>query len=301
MIPASDQTVKQDVVYALARSADTVYAARASGLYRSQDEGRNWHYALASLEHPEPILVTAVATCENTIFAGVKGAVLRSDNNGESWHMSGLASPPPLVTALTCSPDFAQDGFIAAATAEDGIFISIDRGQRWTPWNFGLIDMNVYALDFTHDGVLFAGTESGIFRSRNGGRAWEEVDFPTDAAPVLSLGLSPTFARDGLMYAGTESSGLFRSGDAGASWQQVQSDFEGESINSIQFDVSQAPRIWFLLDSKLLMTVDGQQFTEPYPGHFPPESMATALLCPNASHAPLVGFAEGDVLPLSQG
>lgn len=70
---------------------------------------------------------------------------------------------------------------------EDGIFRSANRGERWSPWNFGLLDLNVLALAispcFESDETIFAGTESGIFRSTNGGRAWREADFPLSWHP----------------------------------------------------------------------------------------------------------------------
>jgi len=303
MMPATEMIEKQDPIYALARSHTALYAARESGLYHSCDEGRSWHNTLTSLTSSEPILVTALAVCNTMLFAGSKGAVLRSEDAGSTWQICGLASPPPLVTALGLSPNFEYDGLIAAATAEDGVFISTDRGQSWTGWNFGLIDMNVFALalspNFEHDGVMFAGTDSGIFRSHDRGRGWNEVDFPMDAAPVLSLALSPMFARDGVMVAGTEHSGLFRSDDCGVSWQKVTADFGDSPIQSLQFDTTRNSKIWILTDSRLLMTEDGQQFIEAYPGNFPPHSMATALLKPLSSQALLVGFAGGELLHLS--
>ncbi|NIV35567.1 MAG: hypothetical protein GWN58_40785, partial [Anaerolineae bacterium] len=65
------------------------------------------------------------------------------------------------------------------------------------------------------------GVDSGIFRSTNGGRAWREVDFSPDLAPVLSLALSPAYAEDGILFAGTESHGLYRSQDGGRTWTRL--------------------------------------------------------------------------------
>jgi photosystem II stability/assembly factor-like uncharacterized protein len=74
------------------------------------------------------------------------------------------------------------------------------------------------AANYIH--ALF-GPESGIFRSMNGGRAWREVDFPTEFAPVISLQLSPNYTEDGTLYAGTESHGLFVSSDRGKTWSRL--------------------------------------------------------------------------------
>jgi hypothetical protein len=76
---------------------------------------------------------------------------------------------------------------------EDGVLRSWDRGISWAGWNFGLLDLNVYALaispEFRADETLFVGVESGVFRSGNGGRAWRETAFPMEAGPVLSLAI----------------------------------------------------------------------------------------------------------------
>ncbi len=57
--------------------------------------------------------------------------------------------------------------------------------------------------------------------SYNGARAWKQLDFPEDAAPILSLALSPDFSHDQTIYAGTENQGLFRSADLGRTWQKL--------------------------------------------------------------------------------
>ena len=43
---------------------------------------------------------------------------------------------------------------------------------------------------------------------------------PADS-PILTLALSPAFATDNTLYAGTEQAGLYRSTDRGASWQPL--------------------------------------------------------------------------------
>lgn len=288
----------QDTVYGLARSAQNLYAARASGLYRSQDGGVTWQDRFAALDRPEPLTVTAVAAAGETVFAGVNGAVLRSDDAGEGWQIVGLASPPPLVVALAVSPQYAEDGIVAAGTAEDGVFISSDHGRSWVPWNFGLVDRQVYALvfspDFATDGTIFAGTESGVFRSHNRGRAWRDVPFPMEAAPVLSLAVSPTYGQDGRLYAGTEKNGLFVSHDFGLIWRQIGPDEIPTPVNAIQIVAQPAVEIWLLLDDSLIASSDGgSTWQRRY--DFPANKLAITLLCDDVIR---VGFADGDVLPM---
>jgi len=91
----------------------------------------------------------------------------------------------PLVSSLVISPNYTHDGTLLAGTMEDGVFRSADRGSHWVAWNFGLLDLNVLYVaispHFACDEILFAGTETGIFRSTNVGRAWREMDFPSFA------------------------------------------------------------------------------------------------------------------------
>lgn len=303
MTTAPHPNVNQDTVYALAQSVHHLYAARASGLYRSQDEGATWQNLFDSLHLPKTQTAAAVAVAGNTVFAGVKGAVLRSEDAGESWHIAGLSSPPPLVVALAVSPSYAADGIILAATAEDGVFVSNDRGKTWTAWNFGLVDLHVYALvispAFSGDGIVFAGTESGIFRSHTGGRSWRETPFPMEAAPVLSLALSLDYETDGRVYAGTEGSGLFVSDDFGTNWRQIENDLISMPVNAIHIPTLSTSEVCLLLEDKLLWSADRGKSWALHTQSIPSGKAAMALLL-NASSpgAVLVGCADGDILHL---
>ncbi len=42
-----------------------------------------------------------------------------------------LPTPPPLVTCLAFSPDYAGEHTAVAATLEDGVYRSVDGGQTW--------------------------------------------------------------------------------------------------------------------------------------------------------------------------
>ena len=58
------------------------------------------------------------------------------------------------------------------------------------------------------------GAETGLFRSRNGGRSWQDIELPVEDA-VLSLTISPGWASDKTVFIGTEAHGLFSSQDEG--------------------------------------------------------------------------------------
>jgi photosystem II stability/assembly factor-like uncharacterized protein len=218
-----------------------------------------------------------------------------------------LPAPPPFVSTIVVSPNFARDGIVLAGTLEDGVFFSSDRGQSWVTWNFGLLDLSVLALaispEFARDETLFVGAESGIFRSTNGGRAWRAIEFPMELAPVISLAISPGFVTDGILFAGTEAQGLYRSDDRGQSWARIGQEQVGETVNSIlvspDFTTSQA--ILIVLSDTLLISRDGGVNWTPWPDSFAKGRALTSAAAPHGLEPGallLVGPTEGSVLQI---
>jgi photosystem II stability/assembly factor-like uncharacterized protein len=244
----TDNTQKlADAIFGFAVSPEfendkTVFAARNTGLYRSQDGGTSWQFSFDSLELEAPLAVSCVSLAPNFaemphVFAAGPGGVLRSRDGGQTWYVSMLSSPPPFITGLAVSPNYARDGIVFATTMDDGVFRSSNRGVDWTAWNFGLFDRhilsNALSPNFAEDKNVFLGTESGIFHSVNGGLGWRETEFDIENAPVLSLALSPNFAEDGLLFAGTESAGIIYSEDRGSTWALAAGEGQVGSVNAI--------------------------------------------------------------------
>lgn len=266
------EQLQTDLVYALTCN-DTMricFAARQTGLYRSVDGGESWDYLYDSLELEGDVPTTSVVLGPHydgvehrSLFAGVPGGVLRSMDGGETWFATILDSPPPAVSAMVISPTYVEDGVLLAATTEDGIFRSANRGGHWSRWNFGLLDLNVFCLaispGFGSDETLLAGVESGIFRSTNGGRAWREVELSVGYEPVVSLALSPSYPEDGVIFAGTETQGLLMSGDSGEHWERLGADVITDPVNMIVLspDYPAQPDVLALLEGALWLSRDG--------------------------------------------
>ncbi len=249
-------------VYALAASPGYAedgicYAATSGGLYRSADGGSAWELLRISEETgTQPgaqLAATAVALSpDRSVFAAVKGGILRSSDGGDTWFAAKFPAPPPLFTSLAISPNFAQDGLMLAGSMEDGLFSSTNRGVNWQPWNFGLFDLSLLCLaaspNLHVDETIFAGTETGLYVSGNGGRAWRESRFPSDCAPILSLAYmtAPPSAfllpdcggkDETMLLAGTEEHGLFvldYDDYDGAGWRRIAPDALPGAVNQLQ-------------------------------------------------------------------
>ncbi len=179
--------------------------------------------------------------------------------------------------------------------------------REWSEWNFGLLDPRVICLalspDYAGDEIVFAGTESGLYLSRSGGRGWEELALPSGVAPVLSLAVSPEFATDRTVYAGTESGCLLRSNDCGDSWTEIGAgEFDG-ALNQVLVDrAGPGGRLLILHDAGASISRDGGERWAPCDWVLPAGVSATAVaqlsgLGPGASV--LVGCTDGAVRRLT--
>ena len=284
-----------------------VFSARGSGLYKSQDGGHSWEYALENLSLTNPLPVTSVALSpafnhDGLVLAGAPGGLFHSTDAGQNWKALVFPNPPPTVSALTFSPNFENDETVFAGTMEDGVFISRDGGERWVAWNFGLLDLNVLSLAispaFAADETIFAAVETGIFRSTNGGRAWREVELPFGYDAVLSLVVSPDFTADGTLYAGTEAQGLWVTHDAAETWQRLGEDQIEDPVNSIQFS---GKELFAFTSTALWHSADGgRTWTDRMPQDFSGIELSAALAPASApASAVIAGLVDGTIDTIS--
>ncbi len=282
------------------------FAARTSGLFRSDDAGQSWKSAYTTLGTREPLPTTSVVLApdfehEPAVFAGLNGAVLCSYDGGTTWQRGRLPTPLPAVSALAISVDYAADGTVFAGTNEDGVLISRDRGRTWASWNFGLLDLHVLCLavspDFAKDETILAGTESGLFRSTNGGRAWKEVSLPMPFDAVLCLGASSGFSHDETLFAGTENNGLMISRDRGKTWDLLAEVTRETPVNQVML-LPRPPyrEVVILLGGALWRSRDCGRTWKRWKAKRQGDYQITAVLALIAPRAgTLVGFEDGSI------
>ena len=140
-----------------------------------------------------------------------------------SWTLSTQGMYGGCIYALAVSPNYADDHTLFAATWGDGVFKSTDGGASWFAVSYGLTDLTVKALAISPqigDNTIFAGTNAGVFKSTTYGLYW--VSTPL-TYPIHALAISPGYAGDQTVFAGTWGYGVFKSTDGGANWTQIVS------------------------------------------------------------------------------
>jgi hypothetical protein len=236
-----------------------VFAATPVGVFHSVDGGQRWHplgeasaVAGAEVVAPSPRFAD-----DRTVFIGARGGLYRWREGGPGWEhlLSGSR-----VLGLAVLPGDGAELVLLAGTEDDGVLISRDGGRGWAGANPGLLDLTILALaaspSFGQDGLAFAATPSGLYRTRNAAESWRavELDLDRDGVAVQCLAISPAFAQDRLVLAGTEEHGLLRSDDAGRSWSAAP-ELAERSVNGVACFTG--GRVVAATDAGLALSADG--------------------------------------------
>ena len=82
--------------------------------------------------------------------------------------------------------------------------------------------------NYAADGILFAATDQGVYRSTTRGRSWQPVLTPPAAHTFhfTHVAVSPNYAQDGVVFVAfvddtAGSAGLYKSTDGGLHWSQL--------------------------------------------------------------------------------
>lgn len=156
-------------VSALLEMNGTLLAGTAAGVFASTDAGRSWRQSLRVPVHR----LTASAAAPGTIAAITEAQTLQlSTDGGATWQeaMSGL--PASAVTAYAFHPTDPATRLIAIA--QHGVMRSSDAGRTWTYVNGGITNLHLTALAFDplNPAIVFAGSGSGAYLSRDGASTW---------------------------------------------------------------------------------------------------------------------------------
>ena len=262
-------------------------AGTPSDLVRSPDGGQTWETLPSPAEKLAGIQLALTPGPTRTAFAWSEATLFRSGDAGTSWQ-EVLTSEAGGIGDVVLSPNLAQDG-LAFVLAGGVLWRSSDAGLTWTtlePAPGQYVQRLRFSPDFANDHALFVGLAGGPFPaglvatagqdpmapggdpdssagvevSTDAGDSWTplneglEVDGQAYQA-VQELELSPTFARDGTLFAfgwgpfeavtvgaseaPSQRAALFRSQDRGLTWQAMQTF--GPSLGRVHLQIAPSP------------------------------------------------------------
>ena len=204
------------------------------------------------------------------VLAGTRGALLfESSDGGESW--IPLAFPAQLravLHALVLDP--RRPGvYFAGVSSESpqftGILRTEDGGATWHQVP-DLRGTEVRAITvFRGDSrILAAGTESGVFGSRDGGVTWSRLSPPDNRQlqPIVAVAFDPKHS--GTLYAGTPHL-PWKTEDGGTTWRSAHTGVLDDSdIFSLQVDRNRPQRVFAAACSGIYCSLNaGDRWARP--------------------------------------
>jgi photosystem II stability/assembly factor-like uncharacterized protein len=204
---------------AIAAIGNLLVANTDGGIYRSIDNGISWNLVMPSLAVVgDPTL----AAFGSVLFAGsgFNYGIFRSTDSGQSWASVGL--PNTYVEALAANGNEILEG-----DEYNTLNISMDGGANWNNSKNGINQDFVMAFD-VNEGVLFAGSYDGVYRSTDAGTTW----LPPNPSLEYTYVVGITHVGSTLIAA-TEERGILRSTDNGETWNLSNSGLTDTTIYAV--------------------------------------------------------------------
>jgi hypothetical protein len=115
----------------------------------------------------------------------------------------------------------ATSGATIYAGGMNGVFISNNNGNLWTPVNNGLTDTYIKTI-LIRDTNVFVGTYGGVFLSTNKGTSWKAVNNGLPSKGIVwSLVTKGTTIFAGIYSDGSNPDGVYVSSNNGTTWTAV--------------------------------------------------------------------------------
>lgn len=150
-----------------------VYAGTTGGLWKTEDGGNKWELYSASDVIVNDILIDP-SNPDHVIVATDKGGVLVSNNGFEQYAPSNRGFSHRVVGAMLADRKDPNRLYVGVVNDKElgGFFASEDGGKSWALRNRGLNERDVLALQQAENGVIFAGTNHGIFSLPSAASTW---------------------------------------------------------------------------------------------------------------------------------
>jgi len=233
-----------------------VLVGTQDGPYISTDQGSHWHRP----DFPERgVQIWSILVHPNeprTIFAGAAPvAVYRSDDSGEHWRelaqpvLPERAKMPFACRVMRIAIDPSRPRDLYATIEVNGVMRSRDGGETWRDCSAGLValaaeprlksrlvsdteaegmlDGHALCVSAADPGVVFLACRMGLFRSFDGGDAWEDLKVGRFSPLTYARDIRPAPQDATRLYAclsvhATGNTGsLARSDDLGQSWRRI--------------------------------------------------------------------------------
>jgi photosystem II stability/assembly factor-like uncharacterized protein len=242
-------------------TAGVLYASTTVGVYRTADAGASWSLIHAISLFSGRVAVDPLHPSTLYLTGALGSVVLKSVDGGAHWSPSdeGL---PRYNAVLAVDPVRPRRLYLGSL----GLWRSLDAGSSWQPAGIDTLpggdQVLIESIAASRPaGRVFVGTQSGVYRSNDGGDTWSVVNgLPRTFARAVAFAPSdPRIVYAGLTKSGLPGAGgLYRSTDGGVSWRRVLQTKPPYAAQEISISPS-SPRIVYARfeDRSLYRSTDG--------------------------------------------
>jgi len=239
-----------------------------SGILKSTDRGKSWNKMDNGIENFNVFSIEIDQKNHNIMYAGAAGDHLyKSIDKGKSWFLKNknIEHKDMAIFSLKIHPEdtniiFAGQGDYSMGGEQGGsLYKSIDGGDNWQEILFPgrMAFISSIEIDIKNPDIMYATTgygdwcggthpgspdslSYGIYKSVNGGEAWDSVNKGLEDYTVGRITIDPRDSN--ILYAATgcvdddlyDDSSVYRSINAGDSWQKIEGIFG--PVNNVVFD-----------------------------------------------------------------
>ncbi len=272
-------------------------AVGSGGLWKTENSGVTWDPIFDDQQSYSTGAVTVdpsnnariwLGTGENVggRHVGYGDGVYRSDDAGKNWKNMGLKDSEH-ISEIIVHPDNSDVVWVAAqgplwsSGGDRGLYMTTDGGETWEktlgddewtgvtdimidPRNPDMIYAATWQRHRTVAAYMGSGPESGIHRSRDGGKTWEKLTSGLPNANMGKIGIAISPQDPDVVYAAITlertTGGLWRSENQGASWTKMSNTVSGGTGPHYYQELYASPHAFdrlYLMNVRVLVTDDG--------------------------------------------
>jgi len=191
-----------------------------STLYKSTNDGNSWTEVLKADTNGHHFTGITVNTVNGDVYAVTDGSgVYRSVDSGASWSRLNTGLNSLVATSIAVDGGNVYASVFDGVSSNPGVYRLNTTSLAWGPVSNGLTSsfVNKVIVDAGTASVLYAITESGIFKSTDDASSWQAAS--TGLGPGVAVISMLIDSNDSsILFAGTSTGEIYKSADAAQSW-----------------------------------------------------------------------------------
>jgi parallel beta-helix repeat protein len=242
-------------------SSDTVWCVSqwAQGedvLFRTENAGNSWSAISPPNDTAQIQTVEVDPITSDTVFLGSAAGtsdhrgVYRSTDFGSSWTQTLDSAHIYTIAVSEDSNAFVFAGGKPSSGSGGIIYKSTDNGQNWDNGTSFNGEVKAIVFDPTNYQKAYAATDSGAYKTTNGGSNWAVFEDDEDDDPYCDVFLSCAVSRadaDTIYFGGKFS--VYRASADDGDWDEITSGMSPGESNAV---AALLPKVWVLNDTRTL-------------------------------------------------